>query len=137
MASSSPRWRTRRVLRPWARTMASASFVDRRSSQSSTGHTDDARRDAGKILGAAGLLTLRSVGVQRQADHHLGDALALSHLGQRVQHRRQSARSIEHTQWTGEQSQLVADRHTHPPLAGVDAEHSTLAHRRLTWDPGR
>ena len=90
MASSSPRWRTRRMLRPCARTMASASRVESRSSHNVDGQAHHPLGDAGKILRAARLPTLRAVGVQRQADHHLRDAFALRELDQRVEHGRQA-----------------------------------------------
>src|SRR5579859_2056204 len=49
------------------------------------GYAEDPLRNAREVLGAAGLAPSRSIGVQRQADHHPRDAFDTRDFGQLVE----------------------------------------------------
>jgi hypothetical protein len=101
------------------------------------GYADHAGDNAGEVLRPPRLRSLRAVGVQRQADHHLDYPFTLRQRRKRIKHRRQATRTVEHNDRACEQARRVTHRHTDAAFAGVNAEHPTLTHRRATWAPGR
>jgi hypothetical protein len=81
-----------------------------------------------KIPSSAGLAPLRSVGIERQADHHLDHAFTLHDRGQGIEEGRQALAAVENGEWRRKHTQLVAQSHANPSLSSVDAEHSTPPH---------
>jgi hypothetical protein len=92
------------------------------------GQSNHALRHAAEVLRAPGLATLRAVGIERQSNHDVAHAFAPREVEQGVEHWRQPVTAIEHTPRGGQHTSLVAQRDANSPLAGVDAEHSPLAH---------
>lgn len=95
------------------------------------GQADHALGDAREVSRAARLRAFGTVSIQRQANNHVGHVFPTRDRGHRVQDWCETtAASIQHQQWRGQETSLVAERNADAPLTRVDAQDAT---RWITW----